>query len=285
MQSTKKILVPIDFSPCSENALAYAMQLATKIKATIHVLNVAMIDIEETENSYVVESIVKEKISLTRQRLDKSLTTVKKNVSLSLDKLSEIETIIEIGSPSLMISEIAKRSQVDLIIMGTQGENSISDRLLGSTASTVVKNASCSLIVIPERALFQYPIIMGYASNLIDSDPFEILRAGKLLEPVQPAVIHCVHFSEKQEYMDDTFDDFKKFFLKNTINTSIHFYRIKTNDKVQGLNDFCIEHNINLMVLYRPVRSFWQALFGKGFTQEMSKHTNVPLLVLREGNR
>lgn len=35
----KSILVPIDFSACSENALVFAIQLAAKIQATIEVLN------------------------------------------------------------------------------------------------------------------------------------------------------------------------------------------------------------------------------------------------------
>ncbi len=282
MQKTKKILVPIDFSPCSENALAYAIQVAAKIKATIHILNVTTIDIEDTEHPYMAEKVVEERFETVKQSLDKSLTEVKKNVSRFMKELPAIETIIEIGSASSMISEIAKRDQVDFIIMGTQGENSISDRLLGSTASIVVKKTPCPLIIVPEGALFQSSIIMGYASNLIDSDPFEIWRASDLMKPIQPSSIHCVHFSEKQKKLDDKLDQFKAFFATNVPNLRINFYSFRTDDKVQDLNKFCVEHNINLMVMYRPPRNFWQALLKESFTQEMSKHINVPLLILKE---
>jgi nucleotide-binding universal stress UspA family protein len=191
MQKTKKILVPIDFSSCSENALTYAIQLAAKIKATVRLLNITTVDVEDTENSYLVAVTVEEKIKAARQALNKSLTKVKKNISQSLEKLPEIETIIEIGSASLMISEIAKRDQLDFIIMGTQGENSVADRLLGSTASTAVKTAPCPLIVIPEGASFQVPTIMGYASILFNADPFEIWRATKYIRLIQPIATTC----------------------------------------------------------------------------------------------
>lgn len=284
MQKTKKILVPIDFSSCSENALAYAIRLADKIKATVYLLNVTTVDIEGTGNPYVVEMDVEEKKEAARQSLNNSLLVVKKNVSQFLERFPEIETIIEIGSASLMISEIVKRDQLDFIVMGTQGENSIADRLLGSTASTAVKHAPCPLIIIPEGASFQSAIIMGYASNLFNADPFGIWTATKLIRPIQPIAIHCIHFSEKQKYMNDKLDEFKAFFADNAPDSSIYFYSVRTEDKVEDLNDFIIRHNINLMVMYRPLRSFWRALFGESFTQKMSKHINVPLLVLKEEN-
>ena len=44
MKKTTKILVPIDFSDCSENALIYAMQLADEIGANLLVLNIPPFD-------------------------------------------------------------------------------------------------------------------------------------------------------------------------------------------------------------------------------------------------
>lgn len=282
MKKTKKILVPVDFSSCSENALAYAIQLATKIKAIIYLLNITTVDVEDTENPYMAEMNIDEKRRTARQSLNKSLNTVMRKVSRFLEELPEIKTIIEVGPASSMISEIAGRNQFDFIIMGTQGENSMADRLLGSTASTVVKNAPCPLIIIPEGASLQSHTIMGYASNLVNSDPFEIWRATKLIEPIQLISIHCIHFSEKkQKYKNEKLDEFKAFFVENAPNLCINFYSFKTDDKVQDLNDFIVEQNINLMVMYRQSRNLWQALFSKSFTQEMSKHINIPLLILK----
>ena len=284
MQATKKILVPVDFSTCSENALAYAIQFAAKIEATIHVLNIARIDTEDTENPFMVERIVEEKRKTIRKSLHKLVIAAKNNASRFLEELPNIETMIEIGSVSSMISEVAKKDKINFIIMGTQGENSVSDRLLGNTASTVVKKTPCPLIIIPEGASFQSSIMMGFASNLSSSDPFEIWRAIDLLKPIKPVAIHCVHFSEKHQKWDDKLDKFRAFFSTNIPNLKINFHSYRTDDLVSDLNNFCVEYKINLMVMHRPSRSFWQALLKGSFTQEMSKHINVPLLILKEGS-
>jgi len=166
--------------------------------------------------------------------------------------------------------------------MGTQGEHSKSYLLFGSTASTVVENAPCPLIIIPHGASFNPSIIMGYASNLANSDPFQIWRATKLIKPIQPIAINCIHFSETQKYTSDRFNEFKAFFAEKDPDSIINFYSIDTKDKLADLNVFIVNHHINLMVMYRPSRSFWKSLFGKSFTKQMSMQTNIPLLILKE---
>ena len=44
MKKKIKILIPIDFSNCSDNALAYGIRLADKLDATVEVLHVATPD-------------------------------------------------------------------------------------------------------------------------------------------------------------------------------------------------------------------------------------------------
>ena len=282
MQQSKKILVPIDFSSCSEDALAYAIHFAARTKATIHLLNVTVVKIDNTENPYIAEMAIEENIEAARKLLNMSLEKVKNNLSQTIETFPQIETIVEIGSASSMISEIAEHNQCDFIIMGTQGENRRTNKLFGSTASSVVENAPCPLIIIPRRASFQPSIIMGYASNLINSDPFEIWRATKLIDPIQPVVIHCIHFRKTQKYATNRLDEFKAFFAEKAPDTNINFYSIKTKDKKADLNRFIAKYNINLMVMYRPSRSFWRSLFGLSFTKEMSMYTKVPLLILKE---
>lgn len=285
IQKIKKILVPIDFSSCSENALIYATKLATKINAVIHVLHVATVEVGKTENPSTVKLIIEEKINSTRHSLQYAISEVINKISQSVEVNPKVKTVIEFGSAPLMISEIAKRNQIDCIVMGTQGENSVSDRLLGTTTSSVIKSALCPLFIIPERAAFQSSIIMGYASNLINADPFEIWKATHLIKPIKPIAIHSVHFSNQQENFDKKLIEFKAFFSEKMPDLEVNLHNVRFNNKVKSLNDFIIQHDINLMVMYRPTRSFWEALFNESFTQEMSKFTHVPLLILKEKNK
>lgn len=51
------------------------------------------------------------------------------------------------GSPSSEIVAYAEKENVDLIVMGTKDRKQMKKMLVGSTASGVVMNASCSVVI------------------------------------------------------------------------------------------------------------------------------------------
>lgn len=281
MKKVTKILVPIDFSSCSENALAFAMQLADKINANIQVLNVIGIESEDSENPISLMIDVEEKKNISRQLMKKSIQKVKDRIGASLKEKPTFVTNIELGKVGNNINDAAKRNQIDYIVMGTQGVNSGLDKYLGSVASNVLKNAPCSVFVIPENAKFNSNKVLGYATNFMDADPYEIWKAGKLLKPFNPK-IKCVHFNEKQVNSIDKIKEFEKYFAENGLKLDITFFSLPVKDKVKDLNDFIDVHKINMMVMYKPQRTFFDSLFHKSYTQKMAMHIEIPLLVLKE---
>ena len=62
----------------------------------------------------------------------------------------------------------------------------------------------------------------------------------------------------------------------------ISFYNIRTTDMVNDLINFIDNKNINMMVMYKPKRNYFERLFYKSFTKEMTFNTEVPLLILKE---
>ena len=60
------------------------------------------------------------------------------------------EFIIREGKASEIILELSKALKPDLIIMGSNGKDSISDYILGTTTSNVVDNSSFPVLVIPD---------------------------------------------------------------------------------------------------------------------------------------
>ena len=91
--------------------------------------------------------------------MNKLIENVRKNVSPWLDSFPDIQTTIEVGISDTKILKVALRDKVDFIIMGTQGENTVLDRFLGSTTADVLKFAECPVLIIPEKAKFREEII------------------------------------------------------------------------------------------------------------------------------
>lgn len=281
MKRVTKILVPIDFSKCSENALAFAIQLADKIKANIQVLNIPPFDTSNMENPVTGLVVVEEQISQSRKRLIKSVQKAIESVRSSLDESPSIQNNIEMGRIEATICDQAVRNQVDYIIMGTQGENSTLDKYLGSVASNVLKNAPCPVMVIPENTEFEKKLVIGYATDFLDADPFKIWKAIKNFKPFQPE-IKCVHFNEKQVYKEDKIKELELYFAETAPELSVEIYSLPVRDKVKDMNDFIEEHNVNMLVMYKPKRTFFESIFHISYTQKMARHTNIPLLVFKE---
>lgn len=281
MKKRTKILVPIDFSPCSENALNYAFRFADRIDATLEILHVATFDAPPLDYPSFVATVTEEKISMSQSRLKKTINRINRDVRALLDHKPEVETDIELGIPDAKIVEVAARDRVDFIIMGTQGQNSVWDRFLGSTAEGVMKYAPCNVIVIPDEFEYTEAIKIGYATDFLDADAFEIWKATKLLQPFQ-ANITAVHLSEKEKFTKGKIDELDEFFKENAPYVNIQFYSFHSKDMAADLNLFIKNHLINLMVMYKPKRNFFERLFHRSFTKSMVRHTEVPLLILKE---
>lgn len=283
MKKTIKILVPIDFSACSENALIYALRWADKIEAEILVLHVPSFDTNNMENPISASLVVQEQISLARKRLMKSVKEIAESIDSSLNTAPSIQTDIAVGQTEAVICDEATKNKVDYIVLGTQGENSTLDKYLGSVASNVLKNAPCSVMVVPGNARFENKIVMGYATDFLDTDPREIRKVMRLFKPFDPT-IKCVHLNEKEAYNDDKIKKLESSFSDSASELNIEFYSLSAKDKVKDMNAFIEEQNINMLVMYKPKRTFFESIFHTSYTQKMARHANTLLLVFKESN-
>jgi nucleotide-binding universal stress UspA family protein len=146
MQLPKNILVPIDFSTDSTAALDYAVSLAAKLDARIHLLNVMGAQLIGTEYGIPLTSAMMEDSILRGQdRLDQL-------VAARAGQAAFGGAILETGDARSQIEQVAQRIGADLIVMGTHGRRGISRMLLGSVAEAVARIAPCPVLFVREGA-------------------------------------------------------------------------------------------------------------------------------------
>ncbi|UJS18219.1 MAG: universal stress protein [Candidatus Jettenia sp.] len=153
MTTLKKILCPIDFSPCSTYALNYAIDLSMKDQASLYLIYVI-----ETHINNVGDVVKQIDLSLEDQQTDNLKIRL---INLIPGKTREkiyVDTFIVKGIPFVEIIKAAKDKQVDLIIMGTHGRTGLKHILIGSVAERVIQKAPCPVLSIrlPEQ-LFSMP--------------------------------------------------------------------------------------------------------------------------------
>ena len=138
----KKILVALDGSEPSKNALNHAVEHSVKWGADLLVISVIP-RISPLVYARVLEEYGKV-IKETHQRL---LTEARTKINDNHPDLM-VETRLEEGRPGDVIVEVAKEEDVDLIVLGSRGVGGIRGWVLGSTSRYVVETCTKPILIV-----------------------------------------------------------------------------------------------------------------------------------------
>lgn len=137
-----KILVPLDFSRCSEYALEYAKAIVTPLHGSLHLLHVLEPPVLYSEWGYTFaqEAVanVHEQVELA---MGKEIEALEKE---GFTASSEIMT----GTPYYAIATYAEERNMDLIIISTHGRQGVQRLLMGSTTERVLRTAKCPVLSV-----------------------------------------------------------------------------------------------------------------------------------------
>ena len=148
-----RFLVPLDFSEYTNQALDYAIHLASKLDERLTLLHVIQAlplgggDMGVTVRSTSLE-VLEAEITSSMQACLERVTAAGLEGEITIVK----------GVPFQEILETAKTQQVDLIVMGTYGRTGLQHVLLGSGAGKVVRLAPCPVLVVRQPTVTVVPV-------------------------------------------------------------------------------------------------------------------------------
>lgn len=146
-----KILVPIDFSNSSENALISAQALFSD--ATIKLLHVGDYEYENLLKKEEKEkTIPKNKLIKLKKAVILYLENKMKKCIKSLGKhRQKISFLIDLGYPGPIILREAEKKTTDLVIMGTQGHGRMHYLFIGRVAHVVLREITKDILLVPPK--------------------------------------------------------------------------------------------------------------------------------------
>jgi nucleotide-binding universal stress UspA family protein len=138
------ILVPTDFGPASDAALACAKEMASRFHARLSLLHVITDPLAtgvSTPDVYVATSpeLRDKLLANARERMEAAVTEENRpGFAVSVEA--------RIGTPAAVIEDFVREQKVDLIVMGTHGRRGLSHLFLGSVAERLVRLAPCPVL-------------------------------------------------------------------------------------------------------------------------------------------
>jgi universal stress protein A len=145
MLTSPEILVPVDFSPCSVNALRVAIGMAAP-EGDLTLLHV--IDQEFIDDAVAASLGLAEDIRLRlRERAETSFSTMLEELETGS---VNVEQMIVVGSPFVEILKIARDLDLPMIVMGVKGRSTPPEEILfGSTAEKVLRGSRVPVLCVP----------------------------------------------------------------------------------------------------------------------------------------
>ncbi len=139
LEPIHEILVPMDFSPCSVNALQFAIRVAAGCKSRLHLLTA-------DDDPILMDAATNQ--SFRDEHEDKM--SMKFVNLMPAEQREQFRTVmaIRLGTAYKVIEDYAAEKNIDLIVMGNVGHSALADAILGSVTAHVIRHAPCPVLSV-----------------------------------------------------------------------------------------------------------------------------------------
>jgi len=277
----RKIVVPVDFSPVSLNALESAIAICRRQLATLTLIHVI-------ENDYIylppeaggsAQAVLGDMVKTANENLSRLAREIRVKHDLVVNHQ------VRSGNPADEICRWALHKQIDLIVMGTHGTSGLREFFLGSNAYRVVKNAPCPVLTIPgvrswndfRKILFPiraYPRAFEkyeFIQPIVRENKSNVLLAG---------VVNNQGADELSD-IKKLVDEIRKKFEKDGIVCESEVY--SCDNVAQEVLKISTDVGPDMIVISATLDTSIKDFFLGPFAQDIVNHAQFPVLSIRPG--
>jgi len=143
MRSPTRILVPVDFSPCSATALEYAVTIADRLAATIDVLHVW-----QAPQLVVADGSMPPLAVFAHTQAGQAMKAFLQDLEERGVKPDRVHGRLACGEPAQSILDVADSGRYELIVMGRHGRGRFSHLFVGSVTEKVSRRATIPVLTM-----------------------------------------------------------------------------------------------------------------------------------------
>ena len=274
----KRILVPIDFSKEAENAARVAAHIARKTGSEIylvHMLELPVTTVDPAEmNAISSEPQIIYFMKLAHEKFEKF-------IALPFFKgLKVVESVQFQHAFSGIIAE-SEKSNIDLIVMGSQGASGLQEMFIGSNTEKVVRRSKIPVLVI-KKEIEQFEVNdMVFASDFNKESKTTFQRVADFANLFDAKLhllyINTIHNFNTTKNIEKRIADFMDDFDFNNYTTMI--YNDISIEK--GILSYARDIDADLIALNTHGRSGLSQLFNGSIGQELANHALRPVITFK----
>ena len=279
----KRILIPVDFSEFSENALEVAAKIAMEFDADLivfHMLGLSEAVFTKDESQEFMEAQYYMKLA-------------KKRFNAFLDKpyLKDIKIFQTVQNYKDFneINNIVKEQEIDLVVMGSHGTSGFGSLFVGSNTEKVVRTCNVPVLKIKKRRK-DFKI-----KEAVFACDFKVENIGAYIKAIKffkmfGANVHLVYVNLPNQNFKSTNETNAQIDLFMSV---AHHGATPLNEKVIQLDDYSIEEgiynyaeSINADVIGIPThgRRGLAHFFKGSIGEDIANHASLPVLTFKTKN-
>lgn len=280
----RNVILPTDFSPNAQKAIAYAQAIFRGIPTTFYLLNVIDGTVPSTTGigtKRMAETINKSLQEQSQEGLDTTMANLKAQgivpehsfvpYSLKGSFLNSIEKFIE-------------EKDVHYVILGTKGASGLKEMTLGSNTSSLLGKVLAPVLAVPENYTFQH------LDELVFATDYELDYSKKGLSPLlylrkdHEARIAVLYLDEQRKGLSGNQITAKSYLQTLLKEDNSDFFELDGVGVATGARLFVKSRRADLLCLVAKKHDKLLDLFRKSETKGMVNHADVPILVLNQAN-
>ncbi|WP_373057571.1 universal stress protein [Zunongwangia sp. H14] len=284
----KRILVPTNFSKHAWNALVYGFGLYKNIPCTFYVLN-----------AYQSGSTLPEKLSLSKSSGKNATERAREDSLEGLEKVlqglsfrkenprHQFETLSSNQPLPEAIQDAVDKHNIDLILMGSKGENVSINSAYDNTVTLVSdKIEKCPILVIPEECSPTTDLVREIVFPTSFRMAFKLKELTALMDIASSfrAGIRVLYIDTDNKKLNKEQESNKKVLKDYFIKFDCSFHTLTKTTISTGTRLFIESRQSDLLAIYKRKQGFFSKLFAQPFIEEIDFNPNIPVLVLKEND-
>lgn len=275
----KKILVPTDFSKAADYALEAAASIAKKAKAKLILMHVVE---GASRSTFSVRGEMSfgspEERFFTLKMIEKSRAEIDARINDPMYEDIDIHYEIQVGNPYNGIKNIISEQEVDLVVMGTAGADSIEEVLVGSTTEKVVRYAKSPVLTIhkkPSTLNFKNIVL----ATSLKKEELDFMKTLCAIQNLYDSTVHLVRINTPNNFErdSDTIQSLKDFAkLANLKNFTVNVFNDVTEE--EGIIYFSEHIKADLIAMATHGRTGFAHLLSGSIAEDVVSHANRPVL-------
>lgn len=268
-----EILVGLDFSESSMNALAHAVGIVSRFKSNLLCVWV------ENKNSIRHLNIGKEENieEVVRKKFDDVMQSFKDEANLD-----KTEIILTKGVTYKEIVRISNENQVDLIMVGAHGSQGFRRFLMGDNANHIIAEAKCPVITIREHRTLSKglnTIVIPIDSSL---DTRQKLPIATKIALAYGAEVHLLglYFTDigtMRKRVNSYVEQTEKFLEKSGVKKVVTHYT-KTNSGARTIMNYAIKVNAGMIATMIETEKLASDIWLGTQGQQLVNQSPIPIL-------